>query len=359
MRASLLGFGCITPAGRDPSEVWEALRTDHRPPVCWREEEGIRYPCRIVNPELWSDVERERRLRRASPISLMMAAAGLDALSKATPPTSDSSRSKIGLVAAVSSGSVRYTRRFYDTVVREGAASASPLLFPETVYNAPASHLASILGLEGPTHTVVGDSSVGLQALAMGAEMLASGVVEHVLVASAEEADPLLHAAYRVWRLFGNNPASLPVYGEAGAAVLLGPPDPRQPTVEIHSGRSFSRARDFPNALRPVLEDLRRRGPFHGVVTSANGGRRDITEASLIREILGNPPLLHPKLTLGESLGAAGLLQLLTAHLWQKSTPDAFDGKEPNSTLVSGWGWNFHTAGLRLTPPQKPENSNP
>ena len=44
-------------------------------------------------------------------------------------------------------GSVTYSRRFYEEVLRE-PATASPLIFPETVFNAPASHLAAFLGVE-------------------------------------------------------------------------------------------------------------------------------------------------------------------------------------------------------------------
>src|SRR3712207_7831863 len=43
--------------------------------------------------------------------------------------------------SAVSNGGVIYTKRFYHEVVESGAEAASPLLFPETVFNAPASHL--------------------------------------------------------------------------------------------------------------------------------------------------------------------------------------------------------------------------
>ena len=53
----------------------------------------------------------------------------------------------IALIFAVSNGGVIYTKRFYHDIVESGAQSASPLFFPETVFNAPASHLAAILGI--------------------------------------------------------------------------------------------------------------------------------------------------------------------------------------------------------------------
>ena len=69
---------------------------------------------------------------------------------------------RIALIFAVSNGGVTYTKRFYHEIVGTGAQAASPLLFPETVFNAPASHLAAILGVTGATYTLVGDGAVGL-----------------------------------------------------------------------------------------------------------------------------------------------------------------------------------------------------
>ncbi|MEI6736711.1 MAG: GNAT family N-acetyltransferase [Actinomycetes bacterium] len=81
---------------------------------------------------------------------------------------------RLAIVFGVSSGGVQYTRRFYEQIVKQGANAASPLLFPETVYNAPASHLAAMLGVDGATYTLVGDGTVGLQALEFGAQLIAA-----------------------------------------------------------------------------------------------------------------------------------------------------------------------------------------
>ena len=64
---------------------------------------------------------------------------------------------RTAVVFAITDGGVLYTRKFYEQIVKQGANSASPLLFPETVYNAPASHLAAQLGIDGASYTLVGD----------------------------------------------------------------------------------------------------------------------------------------------------------------------------------------------------------
>src|SRR5207248_3451173 len=112
------------------------------------------------------------RLRRASAISRFAAAAGLEALQNAGVKLGSQNDDRIALVFAISNGGVIYTKRFYRDIVETGAQSASPLLFPETVFNAPASHLAAILGITGATYTLVGDSAVGLLAIRMPEDLM-------------------------------------------------------------------------------------------------------------------------------------------------------------------------------------------
>src|SRR5207247_10228762 len=112
------------------------------------------------------------RLRRASVISRFAAAAGLDALRAANVKLDPQNAARTALIFAISNGGVIYTNRFYRDAVDAAAQSASPLLFPETVFNATASHLAAILGVTGATYTVVGDGAVGLLAINMAEDLM-------------------------------------------------------------------------------------------------------------------------------------------------------------------------------------------
>ena len=105
------------------------------------------------------------------------------------------------MIFAISNGGVIYTKRFYHDIVESGAQAASPLLFPETVFNAPASHLAAILGITGASYTLVGDGAVGILALKMAEDLMCNEALDYCLVVGAEEADWLLCDAYRKWRL--------------------------------------------------------------------------------------------------------------------------------------------------------------
>ena len=139
------------------------------------------------------------RVSRPSPDSLRCAMPEfeLDAASCGSEPRS-SSRSR---TAASFTRSASITRSS-----TTGAQAASPLLFPETVFNAPASHLAAILGITGASYTIVGDGAVGLLALKMAEDLMANPALDRCLVVGAEEADWLLCDAYRRWRLLREAP---------------------------------------------------------------------------------------------------------------------------------------------------------
>ena len=95
------------------------------------------------------------RLRRTSPIAQYTVAAALEALGPDSAKVSSGELS-LGIIVCVMSACVIFSRRFYDETLKD-PATASPLVFPETVFNAPASHLAAILGSTGINYTMVGD----------------------------------------------------------------------------------------------------------------------------------------------------------------------------------------------------------
>jgi hypothetical protein len=112
-------------------------------------------------------------------------------------------------------GGVKYTARFYSETIRD-PRTASPLLFPETVFNAPVSHLASLLGVTTCTYTLIGDSSVFLQAIAQAAAWIEDQEVDSALVLAAEEVDA---SAVEAGTLLARNS----ILAEGAAAVWMRP----------------------------------------------------------------------------------------------------------------------------------------
>jgi 3-oxoacyl-(acyl-carrier-protein) synthase len=311
----ITGAGWITPLGAGLAEVWDAILAGAPPPL--RELDGppghAPHVAASVPPALVEAVARNPRLRRSSNISLFAAAACLDALRDAG--LDAASPGRCALIFAVSDGGVIYTRKFYDQVVRGGAGS--PLLFPETVYNAPCSHVAALLGLDGITYTLVGDASVGLSAVALGVELLAGGQVDHCLVAGAAEADWVLVEAYRQWRLsapavrIGSNRGAL--IADGAAAIVLG----REGACRLEAvsgGVPFFRRAAASASLAAALAQLPPLGSATRVISSANGTFVDRAESAALEAAgISVARAVFPKVSLGEAIGASALMQMVCA----------------------------------------------
>jgi 3-oxoacyl-(acyl-carrier-protein) synthase len=268
-----------------------------------------------------------------------------------------------------------YSRRFYEQIHKTGANTASPALFPETVYNAPASHLAAQLGIDGITYTLVGDSSIGLAAVKLAQQLLAMDTVDHALVIGAEELDWILCEGYRDWR-FAASQADTPVYAkpargallaEAGAAVLLSRSGAGPQLAAVHDGLAYTSRREARSALRSIVAELSANRRIDAVVASANGSSYDELEANAISQHAPDASVTCPKTAFGEALGAGALLQLAVAAMAlrkQELPPVANPGalapleivREPmrncawlQTALVLATGLNQQASGAVLT----------
>jgi Beta-ketoacyl synthase, N-terminal domain len=320
MNAAIAGIGWITPLGADLDVLRTGAVAETKPIP--NPESGQALLARPVPPKLVEHLARNPRLRRSSPISYFGVAAAQAALAEAGPPVA-----RTALVFAVSDGGVIYTRRFYDQIVRQGANAASPLLFPETVYNAPASHLAAVLGIDEASYTLVGDQSVGLAALHFGAQLLALGQCDRVVVVGCEEIDWILCEAFHDWRL-----ASTPLAEGAGAIVLEREGPLRLATVP---GVPFARRSQAPEALCETV------GSWNAtaIVSSANGTFADKAERSAFA---GEHTWVFPKKQLGEAPGASALWQVVHAtHLVRSGTLQ--------DALVSVVGFNQQAVAALVT----------
>src|SRR6202795_4850178 len=261
MSLAIAGMGWVTPLGTGVDSVWQRLLLGEEASATTISEQFADRVYSVFRvPESALKGISHPRLRRASAISRFAAAAGLHALESAGLKLESQNAERIALIFAISNGGVIYTKRFYREIVTTGAQAASPLLFPETVFNAPASHLAAILGITGATYTLVGDGAVGLLAIRMAEEVMANAALDYCLVVGAEEVDWLLCDAYRRWRLLRSEAPVEPfgeiakgmILSEGAGAVLLA----RGGSVKIestHAGCCYRERTDAERVLKQIL----------------------------------------------------------------------------------------------------------
>ena len=369
MSLAIAGMGWVTPLGNDVADVWRQL---HEGVVASAESisspEGKTFSVYKVPAAATAQLPPHPRLRRSSAISRFAAAAGLAALKDAGVDLTPDVAARMGLVFAVSNGGVIYTRRFYDEIVDKDARAASPLLFPETVFNAPASHLAAILGLTGATYTLVGDGATGILAVKMAEDLIRNHNLDYCLVVGTEETDWLLCDAYRKWRLLRRTPPielfrvspKGTILSEGAGAVLLG----RSGAIQIGSidaGTNFEKQTEAGDAMEAIFCRLCQ-DRFDLIVGSANGTFVDAAEHAAILRHGPTARTLFPKVALGESVGASGLWQIICGGqaLLTQSAPDKWVGSseteiapasgpiEIRRVMISVCGLNQQATGLTL-----------
>jgi len=334
-RIFIPGAGAVSPAGWGAKALFDAIGEKRALPTKELERPGWSAPLLVRGVPAGSQppaIKTHPRLRRTSPITQYGVGAALEALGAAANNVREETL-KLGIVFCVMTGCVNYSRRFYDEALRD-PAMASPLIFPETVFNAPSSHLAAVLQTREMNYTLVGDPGTFLQGLALAADWLGNEQVDGCLVIGAEELEWLVADAYHLT-------APSLILAEGAGALYLSRQEPRGPGVELNA---------VTNAHCFVCEKSR--------AAAAEKVRSELQTADLLFDGLQGIPRLDaaeerawanwsgcrqsPKKTLGEGLMAAAAWQCVAAVEALKQDPD----KRANVSVV---GCNQHAIGAQFS----------
>lgn len=330
------GIGAVSPAGWGVSAMREALDGDVQLPLNYVTRPGWQKPMhlRSVPPSAAKlACLTHPRLRRSSPMTRFATAAALEAMGLATLPTH--SHDRLGIILCVMTGCVNYSRRFYDEVLRD-PSTASPLVFPETVFNAPSSHIAALLSADGVNYTLVGDPGAFVLGLAMAADWLTTNRVDSCLVIGAEELDWIVADSFR---LFTRNI----VLGEGAAAVFLRRQEKPGEAVQLRAitdAHLFLRDQSRSRAARKMRSDLPPGAERDFLCDGLQGVRRmDAAEFDAWCTWPGRR--LSPKRILGEGLSAAAAWQCVSAI-------DAVQRQKSTNAFVSVVGCNQQAIGVHF-----------
>jgi 3-oxoacyl-(acyl-carrier-protein) synthase len=303
------GHGAVSPAGWGIGPLRDALAKGMPLPVKplarpgWEKSLVVR---QVPPPEPRPQFLAYPRLRRTSPISHYVVAAALEAIG-ADAPLMAAGSLRLGIVLCAMSGCVNYSRRFYDETLRD-PATASPLVFPETVFNAPASHLAAVLCAPTINYTLVGDPGTFLQGLALAGQWLLEDRVDACVVVGGEESDWLVADALQLF-------SRQTIHGDGAGALYLKKSDGHGASGELKcvtDSSLFTRSQSRAQAARRVRGELPPCSADQLLVDGLQGiPRLDAAEAGAWRDWGG--VRVSPKAILGEGLMAASAWQCVVA----------------------------------------------
>lgn len=304
---AIAGIGAVSPAGWGVPAMMAALDAGNALPVSELErprgDQVVRTSVLRV-PVDSSAVPKFSRLRRASPISKFAAAAVMEALGPERLALTTRGDLRVGVIFTLTNGCVNYSNRFFGEVL-DDPSIASPILFPETVFNAPSSHLSAMIGAHAPNDTLVADGAGFFTGIDLAAEWIERGDVDGCLVVASEELDWLSAEA-----LMHYSRAYRP--SEGAGAIYLEPSDGPVRLLKLPDPIPFSLLRRMEAAkkIRRLLDPTG--SPDTLLVDGRNGiPRVDAPETEAWSDWTGQR--LSPREILGESMGASAALQCVAA----------------------------------------------
>jgi hypothetical protein len=300
-RVFVHGQGAVSPAGwglpalQAGLENGRPLPVEEMPRPGWKKPLPVRF---VPPPSPRPAFLAHPRLRRASPVAQYSVGAALEALGGDASLVS-SGALQFGIVECTMTGGISYSRRFYEEVIQD-PATASPMVFSETVFNASASHLAAYLGAPAINYTMVGDAGTFLQGLALAAQWLEDGQAEACVVIGAEESDWTTADALRLFQRHD-------IHSAGAGAVYLKTERPSGAPVElvaVTDSFPVTRSLGQDEAARKMRAQLPAGRPNELLCSSegANAAWKDWTGS-----------LLTPKTVLGQAFVASAGWQCAAA----------------------------------------------
>jgi 3-oxoacyl-[acyl-carrier-protein] synthase II len=134
--------------------------------------------------------------RRMSRVSRIAVACSIEAVQDSGLMLDTMDRGRIAIIMGTAYGSSSHVEDFYVSLLREGPRGAQPFLFPETVPNAPASHIAMFHGITGPNCTFCQNEISSENAILYAQNLLLQGMADVALVGGADELSAMQYACY-------------------------------------------------------------------------------------------------------------------------------------------------------------------
>ncbi|MGD0917645.1 MAG: beta-ketoacyl-[acyl-carrier-protein] synthase family protein [Thermodesulfobacteriota bacterium] len=198
-RICITGIGVVSPIGIGKEEFLSSLRNG-RSGIEEIEAFNTRFSrskkagmVRSFHPKDFISVAKIRRLDRASQFAI---AASKLALADAEFSVTRENGTSVGIVLGSGFCGLSSSEEFHRSQVLKGFLDLNPMLFPNTVPNAPSSHVSIELGIQGVNCTLVQSFCTAEAAIVFACDQLLKGKAGLILTGGVDELSEFLFRGF-------------------------------------------------------------------------------------------------------------------------------------------------------------------
>jgi len=194
----ITGIGVVTAAGVGLDAFQSSLQNSTpgvAPKTLPRENGAIDVLVGAVNDEdlpKFIHPKRHLNFKHMSRSGVMVCAAAALAIKDGQFEPSAQTIEQTGIVTGTAFGGIQSMLKFNADVRAKGPSAVNPIIFPDTVSNAPAGYAAIAFGMQGMNATLSTGFSSGLRAIRIAYEQVASGGLEAAFAGGYDELIPEL-----------------------------------------------------------------------------------------------------------------------------------------------------------------------
>lgn len=192
----ITGMGCISSLGAGVAENWRriaggdgAIRSFVPDFADGMSVPGIGGPAAWIDPAVVSAVLAARNLRRLGqidPLSGYALAAGVEAVEQAGLSDHPVLRSRTAVILGCGSGGNATIDAAYRRLYARGLGKVHPQTISASMISAPASHIAMLFGIHGPSFVLASACASSAHAIGEAMHMIRSGRVDVAIAGGAE-----------------------------------------------------------------------------------------------------------------------------------------------------------------------------
>ncbi|MBT9164724.1 MAG: 3-oxoacyl-(acyl-carrier-protein) synthase 2 [candidate division WS2 bacterium] len=341
------GIGIISPFGIGKDCFWNGLKTGKsciKEITCFDVTDLKSKKAAMVPDYRPEDYDDSFRFCRASKSSQFTLIAADMAIKDAGLKLDRVSPHKIGIFIGSGHCALECTEKFYSVLLEKGTTLTNPLLFQQTVSNAPASEISIKYGIKGPSYVITSGNASGGLAISVAILNLKKGYIDIAIAGGVDTHFKLIHEAFmhlrhlspkdggeEICRPFDKKRNGI-ICGEGVGLIVI-------ETIEhaikrdakilaeiVGDGASYDSLKASPHSKErsiafAMMEAIKEAGlnkdEIEYIVSTANSSKElDAAESKAIKDLFGTRayhiPASSIKSMIGETYGSSGVFNAIS-----------------------------------------------